>query len=172
MTYNIHPIFVHFPIALLCVYSLVKILPVAKWFPKISWKDIERFLLVFGVLGAFVALTTGDSAEHIARPNHQLVEMHSTFAGIATWLYGALLAGEIAYVFNRMQLKENSFFLKLRKLGALLEKILCDTFISKSLAVLALVAIVVTGLLGGVMVYGPNADPMAGLVLKLLGITL
>jgi hypothetical protein len=33
-----------------------------------------------------------------------------------------------------------------------------------------LLAISLTGLLGGVLVYGTSADPIAGLVLKLLGI--
>ena len=58
MTYNIHPLFVHFPIAFLFIYSLIKIVPVKKWLPKVSWKDIERVLLVVGVLGAFAALSS------------------------------------------------------------------------------------------------------------------
>jgi uncharacterized membrane protein len=172
MTYNIHPIFVHFPIALLFIYSLVKILPVRRWFPKVNWHDIEVFTLFFGVLGAFAALATGDTAEHLARPNRALVDMHSNFAGLATGLYGALLAGEIARWFNACALSMKPGLATLKKLTVLLEKILCNKTLSIILAVLALIAISVTGLLGGVMVYGTSADPFAAGLLKILGITL
>ncbi len=56
---------VHFPVALLLFYSIIKILPWSKWFPNVSWKHIERALLLAGVLGAFVSLSTGEVAEHL-----------------------------------------------------------------------------------------------------------
>jgi len=169
--YNIHPLLVHFPVALLFVYSIIKILPLKKWFPKVAWRDIERALLVFGVLGAFAADATGDIAEHIAHPNRQLVEMHSTFAGIATFLYGALLAGEILSVIKSTYWNLITIPV-VQKILTILEKILCNRFVSNALAVLGLIAISVTGLLGGVMVYGLTADPVAGMVVRLLGIHL
>lgn len=169
--YNIHPILVHFPIALLFSYSIIKILPVGKWLPKVAWKDIERTLLFLGVLGAFAALATGDFAEHLFRPNRQLVEMHSTFAAAATWMYGALLLGEILAILNpRLLPKVGAAWL--RSTLVFLEKILSNPVFSKILAFLALIAIAITGLLGGVMVYGLSADPIAGAVLKMLGISL
>ena len=171
MNYNIHPIFVHFPIALLFVYSIVKVLPFSKWFANVSWKSVERVLLVFGVLGAFAALATGDTAEHLTHPVRQLVEAHSTFAGIATWLYGLLLVGEIALVVNSQYKKFISSEM-IQKFVNFVEKILCHPFFSNVLAVLGFVSITVTGLLGGVMVYGQTADPLAGIVLKILGINL
>ena len=84
MMYNIHPLFVHFPIALLLIYSIIKILPLQKWLPAVAWKHIERALLFFGVLGAFAALSTGEIAEQMTRPNNDVVEAHSLFAAIAT----------------------------------------------------------------------------------------
>ena len=171
MTYNIHPIFVHFPIALLFIYSIVKVLPLQRWMPSVSWKAIERFLLFFGVLGAFAALATGETAEHLSRPNHQLVEMHSTFGAIATWVYGILLFGEIVSIINtsyQSLLKVEKFQTILLKL----ENIFYNQTFSKLLAVVGFIAIFVTGLLGGAMVYGTSADPVAGLVVRLLGITL
>src|SRR5665213_2786655 len=100
MAYNIHPILVHFPIALLFVYSIVKILPFEKWFPTVAWKHIERVLLLVGVLGAFAAYTTGETATHLFHPNRQLVHAHANFAGTATFLYCVLLGGEILAVFR------------------------------------------------------------------------
>ena len=169
MTYNIHPIFVHFPIALLFLYSIIKIFPFEKWFPKISWKHIEIALLSIGVLGAFAALATGETASHLIHPNRQLVRMHSTFASISTWLYCLLLLGEILYLIN------DSVLVKLNrpKITAIvlyIQKILTSSLVSKVLAFLGFIAISITGLLGGAMVYSSSADPMTGIVLHLLGI--
>ncbi len=172
MNYNIHPIFVHFPIALLFVYSLIKIVPVKKFLPKINWKDIEIFTLIIGVLGALVALATGDGAEHLFRVNRQIVEIHSTFAGLATVLYAALLAGEIAYVLNHNFSEKIKSYSFVKKITSLVEKIFCDKTFSFIISVLALIAISITGILGGALVYGASADPVAGIILKMFGITL
>lgn len=162
MTYNIHPIFAHFPIALLTIYSILKLIPFYKWFPNIAWKQVERAFLVLGVLGGFAALSTGEAAEHLVRPDHNLVEMHSTFAAISIWLYGALLLGEIIIL--------ASVKFGLPKIIISLGKVLTNRWVSGVLAFLALISISLTGLLGGVMVYGTSADPMAATVLKMLGL--
>ncbi|MDE2399683.1 MAG: hypothetical protein KGL67_01590 [Patescibacteria group bacterium] len=154
MTYNVHPIFVHFPIVLLLLYSIVKILPLDKFFPRVSWKQIERFLLVLGFLGALAAIYTGGIARHLIQPNRQLVGMHSTFATASTWIYGFLLFLEIIAIVKSKYAKFS------------------DGLFSKLLALVGLISISITGLLGGVIVYGVTADPLAGIVLKLLGINL
>ncbi|MEN9647318.1 MAG: hypothetical protein RLY57_122 [Candidatus Parcubacteria bacterium] len=170
MTYNLHPIFVHFPIALLMVYSIIKILPLNRWFPRVAWRDIERVLLSVGVLGAFAALATGETAEHLTRPNHQLVEAHSLFAGISTWVYAVLLLGELAAITRTKSfLQKNTVVI--RVLG-LIDDIVHIRFIEIMLAVVALISLSITGLLGGVLAYGLSADPIAPFVLNLLGITL
>ena len=174
--YNIHPILVHFPIALLFIYSVIKILPVEKWFPQFAWRDVERLFLFFGVLGAFGASATGEIAEELIRTNHQLVESHAFFAGLSTWLYGALLIGGILSFLNTKLISLNLLTPPVlnftQKLIIPLEKLLSHTTFSKIIAFIALIAISVTGLLGGVIVYGTSADPLAGIVLQILGITL
>ncbi len=171
MQYNLHPLFVHFPIALLFLYSIIKILPLKRWMPTVDWKSVERVLLLVGVAGAFLALATGEIAEDLVRPNRRLVEAHSFFASLATWLYGALLAGEVLSMANPILLPKMGQG-SVAKLARFLERVLCNPSLSRLLAFFALVAISVTGLLGGVMVYGTSADPVAGMVLKMLGISL
>lgn len=171
MTYNIHPILVHFPIALLLIYSGIKILPWAKWFPRVAWKSTEVILLCLGVLSAFVAASTGETAERLIRPDHQLVEMHSLFASISIFLYGALLLGEVLSFLTPEIIGK----IKLEKINPLLkfiQKVLTHSLFSKILAFLGILAISVTGLLGGVMVYGLSADPLAPMVLNILGLTI
>ncbi len=171
MQYNIHPILVHFPIALLFIYSIIKIIPLKRWFPRIAWRDVERVLLLIGVIGAFAALSTGEIAEHFAIRNHKLVEMHAAFAATATWMYGLLLAGEIV-----LELNKTTFILRKNNLIAttlrVVEKVLCNRVLYILLAIVGLCTLAITGLLGGVITYGVNADPFAGIVLKVLGISL
>ncbi len=170
MQYNIHPIFVHFPIAFLFSYSLIAIFPFNKWFPKIAWRQIKTVLLFAGVLGAFAANITGEVAEHIVRPDHKLVETHATFALMSVWIYGLLLFGELLTILSSVVIPKYN----IRAFDSLMSpihKLLTSNIVVKLLAVAGLVAISVTGLLGGVMVYGVSADPVAGLVLKILGLT-
>ena len=154
MTYNIHPIIVHFPIALLFLYSIIKIIPFAKWWPNVAWRHIERALLLVGVLGAGAALLTGPIARDLVQPNPELVNAHSTFAYFTALVYSLLAIGE---AFAILKLKENIF---------------SKGFLPKFLAFVGLLALTVTGMLGGAMVYGTSADPMLPIVLKMLGISL
>ncbi len=171
MTYNIHPIFVHFPIAFLIAYSLLVIFPFRRWFPRVAWKHIELALLFVGVLGGFAANMTGEVAEHLIRPNHKLVETHATFALISLWAYSLLLAGEILTILSSVVIPRHNIRV-LDSLMSPIHKVLTINFITKLLAVVGLVAIAMTGLLGGVLVYGASADPLAPIVLKILGITI
>lgn len=170
MIYNIHPIIVHFPIALLFLYSLIKIIPFKKWFPKISWKQIEILLLTIGIIGALVANSTGEVAQHLINKSRQIIRIHSTFAEISTFIYGLILIGEILPFFTlKIIPKLNSQ--KITNLFIFIQKILTDDILVAILAFLGLIAIAITGLLGGVIVYGVSADQIAILVLKILGLS-
>ncbi len=169
MNYNIHPIIVHFPVALLTIYSLIKIIPFRKKFPNFAWHDVELVLLSLGIVGAFASNSTGEIAEHLVRPPHQLVETHATFAAIATWMYGLLLAGEVInWIQNKFS--NNPKFQKWGKTVSTIGQLLNNKVLVLLLALFGLIAIFITGLLGGVLVYGVTADPIAPFVLNLLGI--
>lgn len=167
--YNIHPIFVHFPIALFFVYSIIKILPFYKWFSNFAWRDIERFLLVFGVLGSFMALSTGEIAEKFTGASHKMVETHAFFATFSSRMYLILLIGEIASYLNT----KNYNFLQIpiiKKILLLIERIVMNKTITLILVILGFVSLFLTGVLGGAMVYGTTADPLAPFILKLLNL--
>ncbi len=170
--YNIHPIFVHFPIALLFVYSIIKLLPFAKWFPNVAWRDIERLLLVVGIGGAYLSLSTGEQAEELSRPNRSLVDAHAFFANFSTRMYLLLLIGEVA---NYINTKNFSFINKINYLPKLIiwvEKILINKNLVIVLTILGFITLFLTGVLGGVLVYGTTADPLAPFILKILNINL
>lgn len=179
MSYNLHPLFVHFPIALLLMYSLIKIIPFQKWVPQIAWVDVRRISLLAGSLGAMVALYTGEIAEHLIKPNHPIVEAHSTFATTATWLYVALLLGELSafllsndkftgYISNGASASGSKRTLS--KILSFFKIVFHDGVFSKILALVGLVLVTVTGVLGGVTVHGIGGDPIAPIILNILGI--
>lgn len=163
MTYNLHPLFVHFPIALLFVYSLIQILPVRKFLPSVNWAVVGRVLLIIGVAGAFASLATGEVAEHLVKPNHDIVEAHAGFAVATTWIYVALLLQEFL-----------SWYVVARPMSKLsgVQKFLSNKILVFVLSVVALVTLTVTGVLGGTMAHGTGSDPLAPTILKLLGIDL
>ncbi len=136
-----------------------------------AWRQIERTFLFLGFLGALAAFATGDTARRLVMPDRALVRAHSFFAGLSIWLYGILLLGEIVAIVNAKYFSKNTS-LPAAKYSSFLEKILCNRVYSGTLAFCALIALFLTGLLGGAMIYGVSADPLAPFVLKLLGITL
>lgn len=173
MQYNIHPIFAHFPIALLSIYSIIVLVPFKKWAPRIAWHDITFALLFFGVIGAFFALSTGEIAEHLTKQNNQLVETHALFATAATWIYGVLLIGALLdMLITKDLLQKISLLTRYQKEIITIRNMLSHRYLIIVLALAGFIAMTIAGLLGGVMVYGTTADPLAGVVLKLLGIQL
>lgn len=147
--YNIHPIFVHFPIAFLFVYSIIKILPFRRWLPNVAWSDIEKVLLVFGLGGAYLSLSTGEQAEDFTRANKSLVEAHAFFANFSTRMYLLILIGEVA---NYINIKNFSFINKINylpKLIAWVEKVLTNKNLVITLVILGFIALFLTGVLGG-----------------------
>lgn len=69
---NLHPIFVHFPIAFLTLYSIVVILPFEKYFSKFDWSLVRKVVLIAGVLGAFASIATGEMGQGFSNGSHNI----------------------------------------------------------------------------------------------------
>lgn len=168
MNYNLHPIFVHFPIALFLLYSLLRLFPWPKKLPTVDWHLPRIILLIVGLLGAWLSNVTGEVASHLVRPNRALVEMHEGFAGASVNLYVVLLILELI-IFIPPQWLDNETGRRFQLLLVKVKKLL-SPWLFRLLALVGAVLIAITGLLGGVMVYGVSADPLAAPMLKLLGL--
>ena len=96
---NLHPIMVHFPIALLTIYSLLEI---ASLFRKARHNRtvwyIKLFLLLVGRISIQAALTTGEAAGDAGFGVRDIIERHEKFANMSVWLYGI---SAIGYVLQR-----------------------------------------------------------------------
>lgn len=167
---NLHPIFVHFPIALLTLYSALEVTKYAK--DSASWKHARAILVFFGTLGAFFSLSTGETAEHLFKDSslRSVLEMHSFLATITTWVYAVLA---VSYLLSWLQ--EERLFSSLphalkKPVTSILAlaNLILGTPLAAALAILGFIGLAFVGALGAILVYGPNFDPMTSFVYALL----
>ncbi len=88
----LHPMLVHFPIALFITSVLFDVLGV--WLKHESLREGALWLLVLGVLTGLAAFASGDLAAEAAEKAgvaESLIETHEHLAGATVGLFGALL---------------------------------------------------------------------------------
>lgn len=178
---NLHPLFVHFPIALLIVYSLMELIRWRKIAGQTYWFYVKGLFLMIGGLGALAALWTGDMARasvrlgdfHPAIKNfNQVVRVHENFADLSVAIFGILAASYLILWLNRETfgnwVRQSPSLGKIWMAFAGLAHFFVETRLVILLALTGLVCITITGGLGGIMVYGPSADPFFGIVYHLM----
>ena len=156
---NIHPLFVHFPIGILVLYTAFEIFRF-KIVERQSWYfEIKAILSIIGTFAAYLTASTGELAEDImaiSSPDKMpLVDIHSMYAN-ATITVFSILAG--SYIFEWLKISE-----KLSKITAIVFLQKLSYFIQKyspAIAVVGLILITITGALGASIVYGPDVDPI------------
>ncbi len=92
-----HPQVVHFPIVLFLLYVLLEI--IGTIFKKEFFSKAAHLVLFLGVLGAFAAVLTGNSAEDAARALSKAgasiplkaIGEHSDYATFVMWFFTGLL---------------------------------------------------------------------------------
>lgn len=160
---NIHPLLVHFPVALLTLYAIFEILPAARWYGTLPWAAIQTILVVIGELGALAALLTGETAEHAIndRSLRPLIETHSNFATTTAIIFGILAVVRIKKWIRTEHplLLANSYPKLIAGVDAVINFVL-STPVRILLALAGLITITITGGLGGAIVYGPDIDPV------------
>ncbi|TBW28899.1 DUF2231 domain-containing protein [Gramella sp. KN1008] len=91
-----HPLSVHFPIVLLLLAFLFKL--IALWSARITWEQGGRFLLILGVIGVWIAVYTGDLADGIVSRNlcdPTILKDHENLALATAWIFTAALLLEL-----------------------------------------------------------------------------
>ncbi len=171
MQLNIHPIFVHFPIALLTVYALVELVRTKTALRSTSIKVLKGFLVTTGTIGAFVAMQTGELAEKtIGGAPSQLIETHSLFANMTFYVFLVLA---LIYLLELMDILPIGQKIRQTKMRAGFEKILgyaqkiIHTPFMPTFALIGLILVTITGALGGAIVYGADIDPVVHFIYSL-----
>lgn len=170
---QLHPVIVHFPIGLLTLYAVLELLPFRKTWTDPRWIFAKRILLFFGTLAVIVAATTGEArgGENIA-PGTALA-MHELMATITKIIFIVLAGAQVVVATTTVVTRWVSKREWMYVIWKILERIsniitLRPVIIVGALA--GLIAITLTGALGGGMVYGPEADPMVTVVFKMFGL--
>ena len=93
---RVHPMLVHFPIALL--FTSVLFDAAGAWFKRDNFRNGALWLLILGLLGGVAAAIAGDWAEEAAEKAgipESMIETHETFAFVTLGIFGVLLLGRL-----------------------------------------------------------------------------
>lgn len=164
---NIHPLFVHFPIGILVLYTAFEILRFGFITKRPAYFEMKAMLVIIGTITAYLTSFTGEMAEELLSTTDPakmpLVEVHSRYAG-ATVVIFSLLAG--AYIIALC--KQNHRFAFITRISFIQKPARLILKIAPLLATLGLLTITITGALGAALVYGPQVEPVVTFIYTLL----
>ncbi|MFA7286689.1 MAG: hypothetical protein WC052_03470 [Patescibacteria group bacterium] len=174
---DIHPIVVHFPIALLTVYVGLEFLRFRIVLALPWWRYAKALFLLPGTIGAGVALLTGDIAgESFGAGGDflRILELHELAAQTTTIIFSVLAVCYVLVVATEFGLLERlsgrvakglpSFVFNLARIA---ERVV-SSWLAPVTAMAGLMAVTLTGGLGGLLVYGPDLDPITKLLYRLI----
>lgn len=150
---NLHTFFVHFPIALLMIYSLCELARFQRLLAWPSWFYIKAFLAIIGAGSSVVAFGFGEIAEHAGVYNERILDIHIFFAMLSVAVFGALAAAYFIAVLERWY----PLNIPLWGLATRIAHFLIGPFVVV-LAFIGLLAISFTGAFGSALVRGPESD--------------
>jgi uncharacterized membrane protein len=164
---TLHPLLVHFPVAMLSLYAVVVIvsrIPLLKRFDLTLTKTV---LVTVGFIGGFIASSSGEAIEHSFQGIRNLVEMHSTFATATNILAGIIFVIYAKIVFGPLfieKLKPGKLQTVSMKSLAFWNTIQKNWLFMILLAVAVATTITITGVLGAVIVHGADVDPVVKMI--------
>jgi hypothetical protein len=167
---NFHLIFVHFPIALFTIYALLELVSVKKLRELSYWFYIKALMVIVGAGSAFVTLQTGEAIENKFRYLRALVEIHSSWATTSTIVFSVIAtAYAIVWINSQWHLEQRTirYFSTVWALVTKLSVFMLKRWVVFILALFGLVAISITGALGGAISQGPDIDPVVNFVYHL-----
>ncbi len=171
---NIHPLIVHFPIAFLFLYSCLELIRFKSLNGHTFWLFSKVLTSILGAFGAVGAVITGQLAEERFQGSSYMkyVEIHSSFAIITM-----ILAVIVSVIYGITWLKTTELPGKLFRTDSLgklwdfllkIQSTVYRSWIMIILAILLLVSLIITGALGGGLVYGPENDPLTKILYNLI----
>ncbi len=172
---NIHPLLVHFPVALLSFYAVLEIISFKK-VRSIFWIFyVKAVLVIGGFIGGLLASSSGEAIEHNFPMKENLIEIHSFWAGTTNVIFGIIA---VVYLIvwihksNIIKLLPETVMGKIWRMKVMVaEKILYARSMMLILAMAGIIAVTITGALGASIVYGPEIDPIVKFIYtKLIGV--
>ena len=171
---NIHPLFVHFPIALLTIYALLEfITPFIKNSKyRTGVEHTKGVFVIFGAAALIPTLIAGDIAADLINGG-DIVEIHEMFAQFTSVVFYILAIAYLlpvieSVLFLRHVFTKYKWLNVILKLWHKLASVVMYPIVKISLAIIGFVLLIITGALGSGIVYGPGFDPIIGFVYKML----
>lgn len=165
---NLHPIFVHFPVAFFSIYAIAECLRFGFLMRQPYWFYVKAVLVIVGSASSAVTILTGlffSEATTNKQAFEPLVSQHEFFAFTTAIIFFIIaLAYAVAWVNkDSANLARAKFFRFLTPFSNFVLLPSCSIF----LAILGLVCVTITGGIGGIMAFGPDADPFFGFVYRM-----
>ena len=86
---DLHPVVVHFPVALLVTYSFLEIIGIV--FNKKLFTQSAYILLIIGIIGVFISVLTGNQAfedyQYWNKASSNIFNSHQFYANITIWFF-------------------------------------------------------------------------------------
>lgn len=168
MAFDFHPIFVHFPIALLSIYTCMEIIRFSYCTRQHWWFHTKAVLIITGFIGGVLALLSGDSASdaYHGTSTMNIIELHAAFAQVSMIVFGLLA---FSYVIRWIDRDEKGSKLSgvLKEIFVATAKVERTVFMTPVIilgAVIGFILLSIVGALGGAIVYGPDIDPVVSFV--------
>lgn len=171
---NIHPILVHFPIALFTIYAICEMVRFKKVTTQHYWFHVKSIFVITGLITAQLALGSGEVIQKMFRDVSEkdaIVPVHAIFAeatvGVFFILAFSYIILWIEYDAPKTLLGIYPHFAKPWSRLVKIAKWIINTPASLVFAFIGLIGITITGALGGAMVHGPEIDPLVSFVYHL-----
>lgn len=165
---NLHPILVHFPVALLTIYALLELASVIKPIRERAYVFyVKATVLILGTLAALPTYLTGFIQLGPPQPDSEarrVILTHYHFATATLIIFGFLALCYAAAWLTR----EWTAMPEIWKRRLAWPRAVTESLLAPALAVIGLVCVTVTGALGGAMVYGSDVDPAVNFLYRLL----
>ena len=174
---NIHPILVHFPVALLTLYAIMEVLRFTKLQSMVGWWYGKAYLAVVGAVAVSAAFASGDESggRSVLDPatHAKVFELHETWAAVTVTIFVVIGFHYLIELLRRnpsvIRFTEKSHLTQqIWNILSRLSRFIGTPMVLVVLALAGLAAITITGGLGGSIVYGADVDPAVSLIYKLM----
>lgn len=165
---NLHPLIVHFPVALLTLFVMMEVLMQFAFQKNPTAHIIKKLLLYVGTFFIFFSLATGEDAVFVTdfADGPSTLGLHEEFAEMCRNIF--ILISIIYLAGEPLLLKTQKFIsLKLLQKLAALSTLLQKYRITLILALIGFVVLSAVGALGGAITRGVDNDPLAKIILQL-----
>lgn len=164
---TIHPLLVHFPVAMLSLYGILEIISGLPIIRKFDLTLTKLVLVIIGTLGGMLASASGEAIEHSFSGLHNLVEMHSTWATLTNFL-GIIIAALLLVSYFSSSVISRYPGGAIARITGIITRLAQTRALMVILALYVVISITVTGALGAVIVHGPQVDPVVNFIYTIL----